>query len=89
MQQVIEFNSCHVVAIDGCAYGPNFPMEFFIHFPHFLQCGSLQTYEPKLYGMAISEESPAYREGRYIKNHSKDKKNIEQTCSWKCLFINK
>ena len=52
-------------------------MEFFIHFPHFLQCGSLETYEPKLYGMAISEESPAYREGRYIKNHSKNKENIE------------
>ena len=54
------------LVIDGCAYGPNFPMEFLVHFPHFLQYGPLKVYEPKLYGMSISKESPAYREGRFI-----------------------
>lgn len=39
-----------------------------MHYPHFLQCGPLITYEPKLYGLAINKESPAYREGRFLKN---------------------
>lgn len=53
------------LAIDGCFFGPNFPMEFLIHYPSYVHHEPIQVYEPKLYGFALSRESPAYRKPRF------------------------
>ena len=53
------------VAIDGCFFGPNFPMEFLIHYPEFVHHEPILAYKPTLYGFPINHESPAYRCNRF------------------------
>ena len=36
-------------------------MEFLVHFPEFVPTSPLEVYKPRLFGFAISKESPAYR----------------------------
>ncbi|KAK8792219.1 casein kinase II subunit beta [Blastocystis sp. subtype 4] len=48
-------------SIDGCFFGTSLPLEFLIHYPSYVPIKPLKVYEPKLYGFALSKESPAYR----------------------------
>ncbi len=52
-------------ALDGCFFGPSFPMEFLIHYPECVPREPIRVYEPKLYGFSIHEESKAFRQGRF------------------------
>lgn len=36
-------------------------MEFLIHFPEFVPTSPREVYQPRLFGFALSKESPAYR----------------------------
>ena len=55
------FHGISSIAIDGCFFGTSFPMEFLVHFPEFVPTSPLEVYKPRLFGFAVSKESPAYR----------------------------
>ena len=43
--------------MDGCFFGPSFPLEFLIHYPEYGNVGGCDKYKLKLYGFELSEES--------------------------------
>ena len=48
---------CESIDMDGCFFGPSFPLEFLIHYPEYGNVGGCDKYKLKLYGFELSEES--------------------------------
>ncbi|KAK8830061.1 Casein kinase II subunit beta [Blastocystis sp. ATCC 50177/Nand II] len=65
--------------LDGCFFGPSFPMEFLIHYPECVPREPIRVYEPKLYGFSIHEESKAFRQGRFDDTVTKQRKRVEES----------